>query len=89
MKKFIAIILLLATTSCMSLQTRKKIVEDQVQMHPEWADINFKLKIIDERMDRLFEKMNVVEEAHRDDTEMVISYLRSQIDEIKKELMKK
>lgn len=70
--------------------------------HPELADIMAQLRRVDERLDTLLARLSTVEEArqtvlariatveeaHRDDTEMVIDYLRRFSDELKAEMHK-
>lgn len=92
MKKMILIVAL-ASSSCMSMQTRKGIAAEQIQMHPELETLNTKIQVLENRLDAmeqvskklddLFLKLNTMEEAHRDDTDTVMSYLSKQIDEIK------
>lgn len=95
--KRLLIVMCMISTSCMSMQTRRGIVEEQVQMHPELTALDAKIQVLDNRLDSLESiatkldaliiKLDKVEEAHRDDTEMVMTYLRQQIDEIKKDLI--
>lgn len=55
-KKLLLIVLI--SSSCMSMQTRKGIVEEQVMMHPEFDDIMRQLHQIDGVNEQLIQKIN-------------------------------
>lgn len=91
-------LLMIATASCMSMQTRRGIAEEQVQMHPELGAVDVKLLVLSNRldaleslstkMDTILVKLNVMEEAHRDDIGMLLSEIKKMIDDTKDELKK-
>lgn len=96
MKQLIIIMALLSMPSCMSLETRRSIANEQVQMHPEFGDIRGQLDRLEAKYDTLLQRINsldeklvTMEEAHRDNTEIIIEYVRKWKEELLIELNKR
>lgn len=77
---------------CASMPTKERRAAEAAQLglvsHPELADVRVQLDLVNRRIDTLLERLAAMEEAHRDDTEMVIADLRRFVDELKSELKK-
>lgn len=83
-------------SACMSMQTRRGLVAEQVQNHPELSSLTAQLQVVQSRLDALeslstkldalFIKLNVMEEAHRDDTGMLLSEVKKMIDDASSEV---
>lgn len=87
----VLIALVLTTSACASMPTKQRRAREAAEIglvsHPELADIMAALARLEAAYDTLREtlmtKINAVEEAHRDDTELVIDYVRRQIEDLK------
>jgi hypothetical protein len=91
MRAMVIVIGLLLLSSCSTVQGRMVAAR-----HPEIEGLHAQIRILDEKQDMLLaklqsllERMNAVEEAHRDDTERVVAYVRTWVDELKAEIAKR
>lgn len=93
MTRVICVALVAALASgCASMQTKEHRAQEAAHLglisHPELGQIQQSIAILSEKFDTLFARIATVEEAHRDDTEMVIEYVRKWVEEMKVELAK-
>jgi len=96
---FVCLITIMSIAGCASMERKQKRAAEMAELglvsHPELADLQAAIARLDAKYDGLLDKantllarINTVEEAHREDTELVIDYVRRFAEEVKAEARK-
>ena len=80
------ILVLVLSSGCMSMQTRKAIRSEEVAMHPELGDIMRAIARLEQQYENLSAQVEASQAKQRADLEVVLDQLQRQIETLQAEV---